>query len=255
MTDPIIDEIRAVRHRISEECGHDPKRLAERYMKLQEEKYRDGLVRSDQSREKIHGGDAAASKGSQMPTSADQLLEYYDLEGYLFGIVRRRFHTKHSIGAFDFFSIIIWKANRAKSKVAKRLLARKAPRENDLDTIVRRLTSCLYRASDGRERLRVLIDDRRFSLPMASAVLTVFWPDEFTVYDARVCGELEDYRRLANRTNFDRLWQGFGQYVKAVNGAIEPRLPLRDKDRYLWARSAAKQLEDDIKSGFPGATD
>jgi hypothetical protein len=42
---PIVDEIREVRHRISEEFGHDPKKLVEYYMKLQEEKYADRLVR------------------------------------------------------------------------------------------------------------------------------------------------------------------------------------------------------------------
>ena len=45
-TDPTIDEIRAVRHRISEQFGHDPKKLCEHYMRLQEEKYADRLVRS-----------------------------------------------------------------------------------------------------------------------------------------------------------------------------------------------------------------
>jgi len=34
--DPIIAEIRRVRHRISKECGHDPYKLVERYMKIQE---------------------------------------------------------------------------------------------------------------------------------------------------------------------------------------------------------------------------
>ena len=44
-TVPTIDEIRAVRHRISEQFGHDPKKLCEHYMKLQE-RHRDRLVRS-----------------------------------------------------------------------------------------------------------------------------------------------------------------------------------------------------------------
>jgi hypothetical protein len=35
--DPVIARIREVRHRISEACGHDPKRLVEYYMKRQEE--------------------------------------------------------------------------------------------------------------------------------------------------------------------------------------------------------------------------
>jgi len=44
-SDPIIDQIREVRHRISAEFGHDPQRLVEHYMRLQEEKYADRLVR------------------------------------------------------------------------------------------------------------------------------------------------------------------------------------------------------------------
>ena len=35
--DPVIARIREVRHRISEACGHDPRRLVEYYMKRQEE--------------------------------------------------------------------------------------------------------------------------------------------------------------------------------------------------------------------------
>jgi len=42
--DPTIDEIRAVRHKISEQFGNDPKRLVEHYMKLQE-RHADRLVR------------------------------------------------------------------------------------------------------------------------------------------------------------------------------------------------------------------
>ena len=42
--DPVIDEIRKIRHDISAEHGHDPRKLVEHYMKLQE-KYRDRLVR------------------------------------------------------------------------------------------------------------------------------------------------------------------------------------------------------------------
>jgi hypothetical protein len=38
--DPVIEEIREVRHRISERFGHDPERLFQHYLELQEE-YRD----------------------------------------------------------------------------------------------------------------------------------------------------------------------------------------------------------------------
>ena len=47
--DPTIAKIREARHRISEKCGHDPKKLVEYYMKLQEEKYADRLARPGKS--------------------------------------------------------------------------------------------------------------------------------------------------------------------------------------------------------------
>ena len=42
-SDPVIDEIREVRHRISERLDHDPARLVAYYMELQE-KYRDRMI-------------------------------------------------------------------------------------------------------------------------------------------------------------------------------------------------------------------
>ena len=43
--DPVIDEIREVRHQISARVDHDPARLVAYYMKLQE-RYRDRLIDS-----------------------------------------------------------------------------------------------------------------------------------------------------------------------------------------------------------------
>jgi len=43
--DPAIVEIREIRHRISEQCNHDPAQLVAYYMKLQE-RHRDRLLES-----------------------------------------------------------------------------------------------------------------------------------------------------------------------------------------------------------------
>ena len=179
-------------------------------------------------------------------------LKYYDLERYLFDDVHEHFRKDCSIGAFDFFSIVIWKANRAKSKIAHNLMGKHAlPGESDLESIVRRLTKSLYVASDHRERLRLLLKDWGFRLPMASAILTVLWPEDFTVYDTRVCEQIKRFHGMADWTDFDRLWKGYNEYKNEVIGAAPNALSLRDKDRYLWARSAAEQLREDIKKGFP----
>lgn len=46
--DPAIDEVRKVRWQISERFGHDPVRLVEHYIKLQEQ-HRDRLLPPKQS--------------------------------------------------------------------------------------------------------------------------------------------------------------------------------------------------------------
>ena len=50
-SDPVINEIREVRRQISARVGHDPVRLVEYYMKLQEQ-YRDRLVDSSKPSER-----------------------------------------------------------------------------------------------------------------------------------------------------------------------------------------------------------
>ena len=51
-TDPVIDEIREVRHRISARFDHDPARLVAYYMNLQEQ-YGDRLMEASQTAQRI----------------------------------------------------------------------------------------------------------------------------------------------------------------------------------------------------------
>ena len=55
---------------------------------------------------------------------------------------------------------------------------------------------------------------------------------------------------MAGWTDFERVWQKYREYQSRVRDAVSNDLPLRDKDRYLWGRSAARQLEHDIGAGF-----
>jgi len=42
-------------------------------------------------------------------------IKYYDLENYVLTDVRDKFYRDRYLTAFDFFCIVIWKANRAKT--------------------------------------------------------------------------------------------------------------------------------------------
>jgi len=178
-------------------------------------------------------------------SDVERCLKYYDLEGYLFGSVGPRFRNGGSLSAFEFFSIVVWKANRAKTRVAK-ILRRGRPGKS-WDAIVGELATSLSHARDDRSKLAVLVQDYGFYLPMASAILTVLWPDSFSVYDVRVCEILGRFGALGQSTNIESLWPAYEQYVQAVQAEVPGRFTLREKDRALWALSTRSQLEHDMK--------
>ena len=173
--------------------------------------------------------------------------ELYWLENYLFSQVSPRFAATKTLSAFDFFCIVVWKANRAKSKVARRLLEAGFP---DLSSAVAALAHDIGEAPDPKERLRVLLGRWGFRLPMASAILTVLYPDEFTVFDVRVCESLGDDGSLSHRVNFESVWSGYAAFIDRVRNAAPQCLSLRDQDRWLWGKSFAEQLSADITAGF-----
>jgi hypothetical protein len=172
---------------------------------------------------------------------------YYNLESYLLDTVRPRFHDQRRLSAFDFFSIVIWKANRAKSRVAKRLLAKGAA---DLDVAVSQLTSDLAQQPTDKDRLRYLLGDWGLRLPMASAILAILYPDDFTVYDYRICDQLRAFHDLADRSKFEDVWHCYEAYRSRVRDIAPAGLSLRDKDRYLWGKSAYDQLVVDVERKF-----
>ncbi|MBI2843102.1 MAG: hypothetical protein HYX78_06850 [Armatimonadetes bacterium] len=179
-----------------------------------------------------------------------EYLAYYDIEWYLFQVVNKRFHKDGYLSAFDFFCIVIWKSNRAKSIVARRLLKHGYAH---LDEAVRDMTVGLSRQASKRDKLFYLLKSWGFRLPMATAVLTVLYPQDFTVYDIRVCDSLRQFHNLGNLTSFERVWQGYEDFLREVKKAVPEDLCLRDKDRCLWAKSFYGDLTQQITTGFAKA--
>lgn len=187
-----------------------------------------------------------------MPLESDALSnidyrKYYFLERYLFDEVAKTFEKNKKLSAFDFFCIVIWKTNRAKSKVAKRLLEH-GP-YNNLNQAVLALTSEVAKAQGDEARMKVLFSVWGFQLPMASAILTVLYPKTFTIYDVRVCEALDKFK-LKNCTNFEALWSEYKRYIKAVRKRVTKNYELRDKDRWLWGKSFSEQLQKDVTENF-----
>lgn len=176
--------------------------------------------------------------------------QYYYLETYVFETVGPRFHQQGYLSAFDFFCIIIWKANRSKTKIARRLLNQSnAP---TLEEAVSRLTRGLFQQPDHKAMLHYLWqwETWGFRLPMSSAILTVLYPEAFTIYDKRICDTLGDFHSLNYRTDFEEVWDGYQTFKQRVEQAAPGDMILRDKDRYLWAKSFYEEVQHDIELGF-----
>lgn len=179
-------------------------------------------------------------------------LKYYDLEEYLFETVSPRFRKDTHLRAFDFLSIVNWKSPRPKPQIIDGL---RGWEKTGLEEAVRRLTHAIYQAEDDQTRLKILLDRPGIGLAMATAILTVLYPEDFTVYDQRACESLgdsvpqtrvQDFRNLGTRDTA-KIWEGYAEFLKAVRENTPQCFSLRDKDRWLWAKAVVKQIKSEIQ--------
>jgi len=166
--------------------------------------------------------------------------QFADDEAYLFDVVSQRFSDQGWLGAFDVMSIARWKAERARSHFARRVVVKSG---QSLEAGSRMLTRAIAAASDNAERFRVVCGIWGFPLPTGTALLTVCFPTDFTVYDVRVCTELDAFQHLAAKTRVESRWTGYQEFVVAVRQAAPPGLTLRECDRWLWGRSRHRDLQ------------
>lgn len=177
-------------------------------------------------------------------------LKYYDLENYIFTTVKEKFQKEGRISTEDFFCIIIWKSNRVKSRIAAYL----SDEFGTLDNGVKEITNNLRNGNKSDfEKFSFLFRMKGFGIPMISSILTVFYPEKFTIYDYRVSGldGFEEFKNLEYKTdNVEKYWNLYQKYVKTVIRSTPSWMNLRQKDQYLWGKSFALQLKDDIQSNF-----
>jgi hypothetical protein len=159
--------------------------------------------------------------------------KYYNLEAYLLLEAGPRFQETGELEPLDFLAILIWKSNRARTKHIARLRAK----SGSLSNAVSNLASELHSTRQLHERLQILMEIWGFRLPTATAILSILYPSEFTVYDIRVCKMLGSFHQLAGRSYSPKLWEEYKEFLQTVKDKTPKDLDLRDKDRYLWGKS------------------
>ncbi len=176
-----------------------------------------------------------------MPKSyLNSYIKFYWLETEFFPEIRKFFHKEHYLKPEHFFSIIIWKRNASKTTIKRGLLANGL----SLDTAVRNLTEEIFRANK-KEKLNILLQREGLQLAIASALLTVLYPNDFTVYDVRVRRQLNYPDVTYIEDNMERYFNEYLPQVLKRGRKItqNPSLSLRDCDRVLWAKSWYEDLQ------------
>jgi hypothetical protein len=177
--------------------------------------------------------------------------KFIDLRTYVFEDVNDKFEDDGFLDAFDFFSIIIWKSNRSKTKIRNKLICK--AKSKDLDEICEKLTREITEKKDKKEKLELLLEDWDFGLPVASTILTVLdQKNEFTIYDRRVCGSLDikEFKTLNGKGNKNKM-KGYFEYVEKVKEeAKKHNKTLRKMNDFFWGESFYIELKKDIKNNF-----
>ncbi len=181
-----------------------------------------------------------------MPTdsTAPDEFAYYAPETHLFSALTQRFAKTGQLHAEALYLILDWKAPRARTRHLRRL-ARLA---GSFDKAVSDIATDLHTAAEPDQRLGALMTKWEFLLPTASAILTVLYPDTFTIYDRRVCEALGAFDRLANMKWSVELWWEYQHFIDAVRAAAPSGLSLRDCDRWLWGRDKGKAMRAELSS-------
>lgn len=172
---------------------------------------------------------------NQNPAEFRRLAHLYDLEGYLLEVVSTRFAAKQTLDPFDFFAIVIWKSNRSKTKIRQGLAA--------AGLSVEALMRQVGQAGSPEAKMGVLLAVHGIGLSIASAILSVCYPEEFTVLDYRAWKTLQQLGVAGLPAKPPHNVPTYLQYCGVCRDlAGRVGLSLRDLDRALWARSWERDL-------------
>jgi hypothetical protein len=160
---------------------------------------------------------------------------YYSLDDYLFNRVTQRFARRQTLTRFDFYAIITWKSNRSISKVRDGL------RTANLTTTA--LMTQVSQCATDQDRMNMLIEINGIGVPVASAILTVCYPDRFTVLDYRAWEALFHFKRVMSKTMPTGTAGYFNTYLPACRTlAQQLRMRLRELDRAMWGWSKRESI-------------
>ncbi|MDD4110583.1 MAG: hypothetical protein PHS54_03410 [Clostridia bacterium] len=153
--------------------------------------------------------------------------KYYLIEKYLFDEVSKNFYNRHFLTKEEFFVIIIWKSNRSKTKVLDGI--------KSTNKTIKQISEQIFNTKDRKNKIEILQKIDGIGLPIASAILTVCFPNEFTITDYRATRTLKTIKKGKNIKNPSSSIDNYLNYVDiCIDEAKSKNISLRELDRFLW---------------------
>jgi hypothetical protein len=169
-------------------------------------------------------------------------IAYYSPETRIFPAIAQSFSATGTLDPAALYLILDWKAPRARTQHRSRL----ASIAGSFNRAASAIAGELHAATAPEEKLGLLLTKWGFRLPTASAILTVLYPDMFTIYDVRVCNTLRAFHKLGSMKWSPKTWGEYQRFIGAVRDAAPQGLSLRDCDRWLWGRDKQKALLSEL---------
>ncbi|MDI6821143.1 MAG: hypothetical protein QMD65_03130 [Patescibacteria group bacterium] len=160
----------------------------------------------------------------------EKYLKYYFLENYLFNDVHRNFQKCGRFTPEEFFAIVIWKRNASKTRILNGIKEKKRT--------IYEITSAISATKTREQKLSALLSPKipGIGIAIASAILTVCYPDDFTIADYRACASLKNFGEEVIGNPTTKISFYFDYLDKCKKLAHKYNLSLRDFDRILWAK-------------------
>jgi len=125
----------------------------------------------------------------------------------------------------DFIELCMWKSPRPKKHY-----------ENNHPDLVKKITEISFGTKNEDERIKVLMELKGVSWPVASAILHFAFPDKYPILDFRVIWSLG----WKDQTSYDiGYWKKYRRTILDI--AKQVNLPIRIVDKALWEYSKQNQ--------------
>jgi len=175
-----------------------------------------------------------------MGNGAVNYIEFYDDENLLFEKVGPEFRQGIDPSAMYFETLLGWKSERPGDAHWMRLMKICG---GTMEDTVAAICADIRSAADDKARLEVLIRKWQFYLPTAATILTVFYPEVFTMYDKRTRNQTGTKDWSHRRKFTPALWQHYCEFKDKIVALAPPDLKLRDADRYVMGKDTAESRE------------